>query len=277
MQSEKMNISVQDAIFVAIGGGHASGKQSGAEMLKEQLSKRFQGLTPNILLLDMKQYFIPNTTKPGARTPLQYNFGQLREDLKEFLHSENDVIILYGLYALYDSDIVDMATVRVYIDCDADVRLGRWIKRDVLCHDLTVRNESAENKEQREAIEKAKLEKLLNSYLNYSRYEMKMYIQDTKENADVILPKGADISGFTLIVDGLQSLLLQRLETNSHKHSTSNSNLSNLNILSRSQSSNSFNRESVLHSIKMLSQEPSVRSLTNDNFSTKNKIFYDVN
>lgn len=264
-------MSSHDTIVVAIAGGHASGKKSGANIMREELINKFSDITLNIKTIDMEYYMTPIENRLGSREPKQYNFTQIKKDLEMLILSDQyDVIILYGLYALFDTSIVNMATVRVFIDCDPDVRLGRWIKRDVL---LDYNGKSDEEVEYLKIVEKEKLEQLLNSYLSYSRQEMKLYIQDTKDKADVILPKGSDISGFTLIIDGLQSLLLQRLD-----NSTSNSNLQDSRTLSnRSYSTSSINRETVINSIKMLSQEPSVMSLNNDNFSNENKIFYDVN
>lgn len=262
-------MSANEAILVLIGGGHAAGKKSGAHILKRQLQLKFENENLKIQILDMERYMTQHQQKVGARSPQQFDFDQVRKNVEALTSSDNDVVIVYGLYALYDVELVSMATVRVFIDCDADVRLGRWIKRDV----LTLTAESNEINEDPEVLkkkEKEKLEKLLNSYLNYSRSEMKAYIQDTKENADVILPKGADIAGFTLIVDGLQSLIIQKLEE-THGRASSQGETP------RSCSTSSLNREAVIHSIKMLSQEPSVMSLTNDNFSSKNQIFYDVN
>lgn len=264
-------MSSTDTIVVAIAGGHASGKKCGTNILREQLINRFNDVKLNIKTFDMESYMTPIENKSGSREPKQYNFTQIKKDLEtSILDDQYDVIILYGLYALFDTNITNMATVRVFIDCDSDVRLGRWIKRDVL---LDYTDKSDKEIEYLKRVEKEKLENLLHIYLSYSRQEMKLYIQDTKDKADVILPKGADISGFTLIIDGLQSLLLQRLD-----NSTSNNNLQDSRTLSnRSYSTSSLNRETVINSIKMLSQEPSVMSLNNDNFSNENKIFYDVN
>lgn len=260
-------MSTSEAILVLIGGGHASGKKSGARILEEQLKLKFKDESLKIVMKDMEQYMSIDPKKTGSRSPYQFNFSDIKNDLEVLMNSDCDVIILYGLYALYDVEIVSMATVRVYIDCDADVRLGRWIKRDVLAA------HSGKDRGTLELLKKAekdKLEKLLDSYLTYSRSEMNTYIQDTKERADVILPKGADIAGFTLIIDGLQSLLIQKLEDSMHAATELQGQSA------RSYSTSSLNRETVIQNIKMLTPEPSVMSLTNNNFSNKNQIFYDA-
>ncbi len=272
-----------DTILVLLAGGHASGKESGAKILKEQLETKFLKDGIQIKLINMKNYY-KNTanSQTGSQVPTDFDFIKLKDDLGVCLEGEEyDVIILYGLYALYDNQIVDRATVKVYIDCDSDMRLGRWIKRDVLQESYEGKTE--EQVDDIKAKQKDNLEKLLDVYLNHSRQEMKLYIQDTKEKADIILPRGADALGFTLIVDGLQTALLQKLQQRGHLEVTMSSSsirTSSANgtpMENRSWSTSSVNREKVIHSLKSLSSEPSVMSLTNDNFSNTNKIFYDVN
>lgn len=255
------------SLVVLIAGGHASGKESGAIILKDELSRKFKDDELNINLIDMQDYMTPIEGQHGSRLPSQFDFIKLQTDLEIAVSSDvYDVIIVFGLYALYDKKIVSMATISLYIDCDPDVRLGRWIKKDILI------DESNDNPNKEEEMEK--LEQLLNTYLNYSRNEMSKYIQDTKERADVILPKGADIVGFILIVDGLQSSLLKRLRKNSSRKSSISSSTMTISDTNRSYSVSSLNREAVIQSIKILTNEPSVMSLNKDNFSNKNKIFY---
>jgi uridine kinase len=267
--------SDNSTILVLIGGGHASGKESGANILVQQLNVKFKDNKLNLRTINMKSYMSEIEPTKGSRLPSQFDFVQIKKDLEIAVASNDyDVIILFGLYALFDSAIVNMATIRIFIDCDSDVRLGRWIKKDVLVNIYDGKYEheikAIKNKE------KDQLEQLLNVYLNYSRHEMKMYIQDTKEKADVILPRGADIVGFTLIVDGLQSLLLKKLQQNTLMMASTSNSSTNFEV-NRSYSTSSLNRDAVIQNIKNLSHEPSVMSLTNDNFSNKNKIFYDLN
>ena len=258
------------AIVALISGGHASGKRSGAYILKDQLEKLFGGSKISIKLINMNNYLITSEKQNfGSRQPNDYDFIRLRDDLNLYIDRiEYEVIIVYGLYALFDKQICDLATVRIFIDCDADVRLGRWIKRDVLTesHEGKTDQEVEDLKEQ----EKIKLEKLLNVYLNYSRQEMKLYINDTKENADIILPRGADATGFKLIVDGLKVTLLPLLQT-THRSDSQTS------TFSENRSGSFSNRDTFIQNLKNLSSEPSVMSLTNDNFTNTKKIFYDLN
>lgn len=272
-----------DTILVLLAGGHASGKESGAKILKEQLDIKFGQNGVESKLINMKDYYKHNyNTEKGSQKPSDFDFVKLKDDLGILLEREDyDVIILYGLYALYDNELIDQATVKVYIDCDSDTRLGRWIQRDVLKQSYEGKTEEQVN--EIKATEKQDLEKLLDVYLNHSRQEMKFYIQDTKEKADVILPRGADVAGFTLILDGLQTTLLKKIQERNHSlmamsaSSIKTTSTNGTPLENRSWSTSSANRDTVVQNLKNLSSEPSVMSLTNDNFSNTNKIFYDVN
>lgn len=74
--------------------------------------------------------------------PSRFDFEKLKQDLKKFKSKGNDEIVRYqnwtivkptvliveGLYALYDKELRDMASMRIFMDLDGDVRLGRWSK-----------------------------------------------------------------------------------------------------------------------------------------------------
>jgi uridine kinase len=44
----------------------------------------------------------------------------------------SDVLVMEGIFALYDKRIADLATIKVFVDTDSDTRLIRRIRRDVL-------------------------------------------------------------------------------------------------------------------------------------------------
>lgn len=208
----------------------------------------------NTVEIDMLDYLTKSPTQ--SHSPAQFDFQLMVEDIST-KYKDMDVVLLFGLYALYDQRIRDLATISVYIDCDSDVRLGRWIKRDVLC--------LPKEDQQR------KLESVMDSYLNFSRDEMKRSISPTKEYADVILPRGADATGVAIIVDGLQPLIESRLTLNLLDKSKMTSSASLVD--DRSVSSNSTNRGNLLSP----QVTPSVLSLSQDNFTNQNKRFYDIN
>lgn len=239
-------------LLVLISGCHASGKRTAANLIETELHTRFPRL--QTIKIDMLSYFTVSNLQ--GQTPAQFDFNSMQLDIIT-KYRDMDIVILFGLYALYDERIRNLATVSVYLDCDSDVRLGRWIKRDVL---------SLPKSEH-----KQKLEQVLDSYLNFSRDEMKRFIAPTKDYADVILPRGADDIGIAIIVDGLQPSIearsgVQLLDTSKLTSTTSL-------VDERSASTNSGTKQHL----QTLHNTPSVLSLNQDNFTNQNKRFYDIN
>lgn len=192
------------SVVVLIGGGHASGKKSTALWIEREILSLAEP-TPFIEVIDMNSYMDPSTvtklvdTKALAITvgnknllalkPSRFDFSALKEhivaSLSDVSTSSQKLIIVHGLYALYDKELRDMSQIKVFIGGDSDTRLIRWIRRDVL------------------GSGEAKLETVINSYLHGAKQEMSDYIFPTKEQADVILPRGAEPNAIQLIVDGI--------------------------------------------------------------------------
>ncbi|OBA20946.1 P-loop containing nucleoside triphosphate hydrolase protein, partial [Metschnikowia bicuspidata var. bicuspidata NRRL YB-4993] len=201
-------------IVVLIGGGHAAGKTTAAHSIKNDL-QALPGHSANSLqieVLDMQQYidrtvtttlsYAPNSAiTVGLKSrillkPSRFDFHALKTYISSRLArpdptAPQKLIIVHGLYALYDKELCDMSLFKVYIDSDADTRLVRWIQRDVL---PALGNG-------------ASLESVINLYLHGAKQEMADYIFQTKERADVIMPRGCEANGIALIVDGLLSYL----------------------------------------------------------------------
>lgn len=195
-----------DSLLVLIGGGHASGKKTAATALKEELQNTYERATLNIQLIDMEKYLKSedainashySSSKSVAITvnginenefpplkPSRYDLDALKKDLNTLLSTPGSIIIVHGLYALYDKDIRNMSKIKVFISSDADTRLIRWIKRDVV-------------------EKKGTLAAVINRYLQGARAEMSDFINPTKGFSDVIMPTGPETSSIKLLVDGI--------------------------------------------------------------------------
>lgn len=194
------------SVIVLIGGGHASGKKTTAAWIEKEI-RVLAHPVPLIEVIDMNTYMDPSAvtklddTKTSAITvgiknllalkPSRFDFAALKKHIRTKLatQSTQHLIIVHGLYALYDKELRDMSQIKVFIGGDSDTRLIRWIRRDVL------------------GSGEAKLESIINSYLHGAKQEMSDYIFPTKEQADVILPRGAELNAILLIVDGILPFL----------------------------------------------------------------------
>jgi len=84
-----------------------------------------------------------------------------------------DVIVVEGILALYDEDVNEMLDLRVYVETDADVRILRRIRRDVIDRDRD-------------------LEGVIDQYLSTVKPMHEQFIEPTKKHADIIIPEGAN-------------------------------------------------------------------------------------
>lgn len=200
----------QGPIIVLIAGGHACGKKTAAIALRDELSSTFTDMHLNIELKDMADYLNDSDDLKSARyssskstaitvqdvndlrfpplKPSRFDFDQLKHDIRSCntnaAIASTSILIVHGLYALYDKELREMSHLKVFISSDADARLIRWIRRDVLT--------GANN-----------LETVINQYLQGARAEMNDFINPTKGFSDVILPSGPEPNAISLLVDGI--------------------------------------------------------------------------
>lgn len=210
--------SPNKSVIVLLGGGHAAGKHTAAKALKHEISALIPSSKLQVEMIDMNKFNSEcnstidssqyNKDKVDAITvrteeipyprlkPSRFSFDELKQELNKSLISPTDapqkILIVHGLYALYDKEIRDMAHIKVFIDSDPDTRLIRWIRRDVL-------NKKSET-----------LQSVINAYLLGARAEMSDFIFPTKEFADVIMPRGAEANAVRLVIDGIMLHLVDK-------------------------------------------------------------------
>jgi uridine kinase len=101
----------------------------------------------------------------------EYDCDALSRRIRELQVSRAvDVLLVEGAYTLSNASIRDMATIKVWLDCDADTRLSRLVVRDT-----------------RRGIS---LDRILQEYIDRSKPAFEESILPTRGLADVILPNG---------------------------------------------------------------------------------------
>jgi len=97
-------------------------------------------------------------------------------------------IVVEGILSLYDERVLDRLDLRVYVETDADVRVIRRMRRDVLERDRD-------------------LEGVVDQYLATVKPMHERYVAPTKRAADVVIPEGANERAVCLLADRLRSVL----------------------------------------------------------------------
>ena len=110
----------------------------------------------------------------------QYDFTEHLRKPDRVRVDPTDVIVLEGILALYDEDINDLLDLHVYVETDADVRILRRIRRDVV---------------QRERD----LEGVIDQYLETVKPMHEQFVEPTKKRADIIIPEGANRTAVDLL------------------------------------------------------------------------------
>jgi uridine kinase len=98
------------------------------------------------------------------------------------------VIVIEGLFALYDADLRDMMSLKIFVDTAADVRFIRRMQRDI-------------------AERGRSMESVVGQYMNTVRPMHKQFIEPTKRHADVILPHGANDPAIDVITTKVASVI----------------------------------------------------------------------
>ena len=117
-----------------------------------------------------------------------YDFAADNRSSKTITVNPAPVIVVEGLFALYDAKLCSMMSLKIYVDTASDVRFIRRLQRDI-----AERGRSTES--------------VINQYLETVRPMHKQFIEPTKRNADVILPHGANGPAVDIITTKVKSLI----------------------------------------------------------------------
>ncbi len=193
MEKNKKNL-------ILIAGGSGSGKTT----LVNDIRKIINDNNQTISFINLDDYYLnqdgvkmEERKKVNYDHPNAFQWDQLNNDVtsllkgndiikskyihKEYTHSKSevtkvvssDVIILEGIFALYDKRIAEKANIRIFVDTESDIRLIRRIKRDILKNGR-------------------KLEDLLETWQTQVKPMYDSFIHETKMNADIIIPNTSD-------------------------------------------------------------------------------------
>lgn len=154
---------------IVIAGGSASGKST----IAHELGKRLSPLRVTVLAMDSfykPEEELPTVTAANGKTyrdyncPAAFDIPHMKQAVAE-ARSAADVVIVEGLLTLWDEELCKQADLRVYVDCPADVRIVRRIKRN-LTWGLSV-------------------EEITDVYLDLVRYHHEEYVEPSRANADL--------------------------------------------------------------------------------------------
>ena len=110
----------------------------------------------------------------AVRVPVSYTHldvykrQELKSDLSKALRDgQTEVVIIEGLLTLWDQDIYNQLDLRLFVECRADERIVRRLKRNMK--------------------RGLKFDEIADVYLDFVRYRHDEYVEPTKWRADFII------------------------------------------------------------------------------------------
>jgi len=202
------------SFVIGIAGGTGAGKTTVAREIKETVGEPVTRIPLDNYYRDLSHMDMAEREQVNYDHPSAFEWELLREHLESLLLGQpvempqydfsihnrkdervrvepSDVIVVEGIFALYEDDITDMLDLRVYVETDADVRILRRIRRDVIERDR-------------------ELEGVIEQYLSTVKPMHEQFVEPTKRDADVIIPEGANRMAVDLLREKVEAEIREK-------------------------------------------------------------------
>ncbi len=197
------------SFVIGIAGGTGAGKTAIAEQVTETVGEEVTRFPLDSYYRDLSHLDLEERKEVNYDHPSAFEWELVREHLGRLLEGQSiempqydftihnrteetvtvkpaDVIVVEGIFALHDEDIVDMLDLRLYVETDADVRILRRIRRDVIERDRS-------------------LEGVIDQYLSTVKPMHEQYVEPTRKHADIIIPEGANSVAVNMLSEKIQA------------------------------------------------------------------------
>ena len=210
-------MKLEKPVVIGIAGGTCSGKSSIASILIEDLdTKSINIIREDDYYKDQSHLPMEERVKTNYDHPLAFDFDLMVEHIKDLIQRKTiekptydytvhnrskvkeviepgDVIIIEGLFALYNKEVRDLEDIKIFVDTAADERFIRRLQRDV--------NERART-----------VDSITTQYLQTVKPMHVQFIEPTKQYADVIIPQGKSNSvAIDLLKTKINSIINEKM------------------------------------------------------------------
>ncbi len=182
-------------LIIGIAGGTGSGKTTVVKKIRKQFPKgEVAIITHDSYYFDSGDLSLEERRKKNFDHPDSIEFELMIKHVKKLKSGDSiaepiysfitctraektkhvepkEVLIIEGILCLTNKDLRDLMDIKVFVDCDSDLRLARVIRRDM--------QERGRNVEQ-----------VLKRYEETVRPSHLQFIEPTKRHADIIIPQG---------------------------------------------------------------------------------------
>ncbi|KAF9432379.1 Uridine-cytidine kinase 2 [Entomortierella beljakovae] len=187
--------------IIGIAGGADSGKEEFSKALIEQLQKKSAMIDRSkVLLLHLHDFYKELSDEDRVRASLgDYNFDHpgTTEQAPTKDIAELNLVVLEGIFVLFEKETRDRLNMKLFIDADDDARLVNRVQR-----------KTAE-------IKPDSVDQILMEYVKFVKPAFDNFVQPSKKWADIIIPHGVkNTTAIKLIVDHASDLLKQKQQIN---------------------------------------------------------------
>ncbi len=143
---------------------------------------------PNALDWDLMKSQLKNLYEGNQIEQPVYEFSTHTRSSKIQKISPAKIIIVEGIFALYDEWITKHMALRIFVDTAPDIQLMRRLKRDIVERERT-------------------LDSVLEMYSQRVRPMYKKFVEPTKRRAHIIIPHGSNKAALEMIVSRIKSVI----------------------------------------------------------------------
>jgi uridine kinase len=205
------------SLIIGIAGGTGSGKTTvTAKILKSLEEERiaviqhdsyyrdlaaYHGLTPDKINFDHPDSLetdflvqqLQNLRDGNAINQPIYNFTTHTRLKETRVVEPKEIIIVEGILIFVDKALRDLMDIKIFLDTDADERLIRRIRRDLLERGRSV-------------------DSVMNQYMNTVKPMHLEFVEPSKHWADIIIPRGAENTvAIDMVVTKIKSMFNQKV------------------------------------------------------------------
>jgi len=193
---------------IGVGGGSGSGKTCVSNLIRHRYKDT------GVAILNQDSYYLDRSaTREDQRSSLNYDhpsafdhdlllrhveqlingsvverpcycFSTHTRRLESELISPAPVILVEGIFALWDPRLRSRMNFKIYVDADSDLRLIRRLRRDVLERGRTT-------------------ESVVEQYLASVRPMYEAFVKPTRVNADLVVVNSGSLENLAMLLDGI--------------------------------------------------------------------------
>ncbi len=200
--------------IVGIAGGTASGKTTIVRKIKEKFGDDIAVINHDSYYKAHDDLTYEDRSRLNYDHPKAFDTNLMIEDVKKIknniaidmpvydytIHNRSDetvhvmpkkVIILEGILILENAELRDLMDIKVFVDTDADERLMRRIKRDM--------------------VERARsIDSILVQYKETVKPMHEQFVEPSKKYADIIIPRGGEnTTGINILIEHLKLMMAE--------------------------------------------------------------------